>query len=101
MPTTIEELEGLIEDTIAQANSILFLNHNILEEYESRRKKVNPTLCFLVLISFFCILLHLFIVSPQVEELSRKQEIDEKEFSAKLDEINALKVREIWWLSYS
>ncbi|XP_058203273.1 structural maintenance of chromosomes protein 5 [Rhododendron vialii] len=65
MPTTIEELEGLIEDTIAQANSIMFLNHNILEEYESRRKKV--------------------------EELSRKQEIDEKEFSSQLDEINALK----------
>lgn len=65
MPATIEELEVSIEDTIAQANSIFFLNHNILEEYESRRKKI--------------------------EELSRKHEMDEKEFSAQLDEINALK----------
>ncbi|KAH7851079.1 hypothetical protein Vadar_007020 [Vaccinium darrowii] len=65
MPATIEELEVAIEDTIAQANSIFFLNHNILEEYESRRKKI--------------------------EELSRKHEMDEKEFSAQLDEINELK----------
>lgn len=40
LPTTLEELEAAIQDTISQANSILFLNHNILEEYESRQRKV-------------------------------------------------------------
>lgn len=40
MPTTVEELEAAIQDTITQANGILFLNHNILEEYENRQRKV-------------------------------------------------------------
>lgn len=43
MPVSIEELEAAIQDTISQANSILFLNHNILEEYEGRRRKVYLT----------------------------------------------------------
>lgn len=42
MPLTIEDLEAEIQDNISQANSILFLNHNILEEYESRQRKVTP-----------------------------------------------------------
>ncbi|GER46106.1 structural maintenance of chromosomes 5 [Striga asiatica] len=65
MPATIEELEATIQDTISQANSILFLNNNILEEYESRQRKI--------------------------EELTRKQEMDGKELKDLLDEINALK----------
>ncbi|KAL6998217.1 hypothetical protein U1Q18_008343, partial [Sarracenia purpurea var. burkii] len=65
MPSTIEELEAAIQDTISEANSILFLNHNILEEYESRPRKI--------------------------EELSKKQELDEKQWNRQLDEINALK----------
>ncbi|KAL2234154.1 UNVERIFIED_CONTAM: Structural maintenance of chromosomes protein 5 [Sesamum indicum] len=65
MPTTVEDLEAAIQDTISEANSILFLNHNILEEYESRQKKI--------------------------EELTNKQEMDEKELNIRLDEINALK----------
>lgn len=40
MPTTIEELEAAIQDNLAQANSILFLNQNVLQEYEHRREKV-------------------------------------------------------------
>lgn len=40
MPTTIEELEATIQDNISQANSILFLNQNILQEYEHRQKQV-------------------------------------------------------------
>ena len=32
MPTTIEELEVAIEDIMSQANSMLFLSNNILEE---------------------------------------------------------------------
>ena len=40
MPTTIEELEAAIQDNISQANSILFLNNNILEEYEHRKRQV-------------------------------------------------------------
>ncbi|KAK6140525.1 hypothetical protein DH2020_025724 [Rehmannia glutinosa] len=66
MPATVEDLEAAIQDTISQANSILFLNHNILEEYESRQRKI--------------------------EELTNKQEMDEKELNDLLDEINALKV---------
>ncbi|KAI3445060.1 hypothetical protein Pfo_001725 [Paulownia fortunei] len=65
MPTTVEELEAAIQDTISQANSILFLNHNILEEYESRQRKIKA--------------------------LTDKQEMDEKELNGRLDEINALK----------
>lgn len=65
MPVTIEELEAAIQDTISQANSILFLNHNILEEYESRQRKI--------------------------EALSQKQEMDEKELHSLVDDINALK----------
>ncbi|XP_010922195.1 structural maintenance of chromosomes protein 5 [Elaeis guineensis] len=41
MPGTIEELEAAIQDTISEANSILFLNQNILQEYESRQRKVD------------------------------------------------------------
>lgn len=41
MPGTIEELEAAIQDNISEANSILFLNQNILEEYENRQCKVN------------------------------------------------------------
>lgn len=40
MPGTIEELENAIEDLRSQANSIMFLNQNILEEYENRQQKV-------------------------------------------------------------
>lgn len=65
MPTTVEELEAAIQDTTSEANSILFLNHNILEEYESRQRKI--------------------------EALKNKQEADEKELNSLLDDINALK----------
>ncbi|XP_047983367.1 structural maintenance of chromosomes protein 5 [Salvia hispanica] len=65
MPTTVEELEAAIQDTITQANGILFLNHNILEEYENRQRKI--------------------------EALTNKQEADEKELKSLLDEIDALK----------
>ncbi|XP_057458150.1 structural maintenance of chromosomes protein 5-like [Lotus japonicus] len=40
MATTIEELEAAIQDTTAQANSILFVNHNILEQYEDRQRHI-------------------------------------------------------------
>jgi len=40
MPTTIEELEAAIQDTTSQANSILFVNHNILEQYKDRQRQV-------------------------------------------------------------
>jgi len=43
MPGTIEELEADIQDNISEANSILFLNQNILQEYENRQQKVNPS----------------------------------------------------------
>lgn len=40
MPTTIEELEAAIQDLKSQANAIFCLNQNVLEEYESRQRKV-------------------------------------------------------------
>lgn len=40
MPTTIEDLEAAIQDNIAQANSILFVNQNVLKEYEERQIQI-------------------------------------------------------------
>lgn len=68
MPTTVEELEAAIQDNISQANSILFLNPNILAEYEDRRR--------------------------QIEAIARKHEADKRELTRCLTEINALK--EYW-----
>ncbi|KAK9169853.1 hypothetical protein Syun_001993 [Stephania yunnanensis] len=70
MPATIEDLEAAIQDNISQANSIFFLNHNVLEEYESRRKKI--------------------------ESISSKLEEDEEELKSCLTEIDTLKEN---WLS--
>ncbi|GMY22549.1 structural maintenance of chromosomes protein 5 isoform X2 [Fagus crenata] len=68
MPTTIEELEAAIQDNISQANSMLFLNNNILEEYEHRKH--------------------------QIEALATKLEADNKELRRCLSEIDNLK--ETW-----
>ncbi|KAK9283376.1 hypothetical protein L1049_011618 [Liquidambar formosana] len=65
MPTTIEELEAAIQDNISQANSILFLNNNILKEYEERQRKI--------------------------ESLDMRLEADEKQLRRCLGEIDALK----------
>ncbi|KAK7835531.1 structural maintenance of chromosomes protein 5 [Quercus suber] len=65
MPTTIEELEAAIQDNISQANSMLFLNNNILEEYEHRKN--------------------------QIEDLAKKLEADNKELRRCLAEIDNLK----------
>ncbi|KAF5736462.1 structural maintenance of chromosomes protein 5 [Tripterygium wilfordii] len=40
MPTTIEELEAAIQDNLSQANTILLLNQNVLQEYEHRQKMI-------------------------------------------------------------
>ncbi|KOM30451.1 hypothetical protein LR48_Vigan01g000500 [Vigna angularis] len=68
MPTTIEELEAAIQDTTAQANSILFVNHNILEQYKDRQR--------------------------QIEDLAAKLEADRKESTRCLAELNDIKVEE-------
>ncbi|XP_077240474.1 structural maintenance of chromosomes 5 [Tasmannia lanceolata] len=65
MPATIEELEAAIQDNISHANSILFLNHNILEEYESRQHKI--------------------------DNIAAKLEVDNKELQGCLSEIDTLK----------
>jgi len=49
MPTTIEELKEAIQDTISQANLILFVNPNIVEEYEDRQREV-----LLIVVIFVC-----------------------------------------------
>ncbi|RDX71619.1 Structural maintenance of chromosomes protein 5, partial [Mucuna pruriens] len=65
MPSTIEELEAAIQDTTSQANSILFVNHNILEQYEDRQR--------------------------QIEDLAAKLEADKKESTRCLAEVNNIK----------
>ncbi|KAL9329885.1 hypothetical protein ACSQ67_004888 [Phaseolus vulgaris] len=65
MPTTIEELEAAIQDTTSQANSILFVNHNILEQYKDRQR--------------------------QIEDLAAKLEADKKESTRCLAELNNIK----------
>lgn len=40
MPSTIEELEAAIQDCRSQADSILCLNRNVIEEYEYRLRQV-------------------------------------------------------------
>ncbi|XP_020526897.1 structural maintenance of chromosomes protein 5 [Amborella trichopoda] len=69
MPTTVEELEASIQDSISEANSILFLNHNVLEEYENRQFQIN--------------------------QISEKHEADSKELDNCLSEIESLKEK---WL---
>ncbi|KAK6933847.1 RecF/RecN/SMC, N-terminal, partial [Dillenia turbinata] len=69
MPTTIEDLEAAIQDYTSQANSILFLNHNILEEYENRQHKI--------------------------EAIKMKLDADEKELTRCIEEISSLKEK---WL---
>ncbi|TVU29709.1 hypothetical protein EJB05_21288, partial [Eragrostis curvula] len=40
MPTTIEELEAAIQDIESEANSMLFLNQNVLQEYQTRQHEI-------------------------------------------------------------
>ncbi|XP_015936850.1 structural maintenance of chromosomes protein 5 isoform X1 [Arachis duranensis] len=40
MPTTIEDLNNAIQETISEARAIFTLNNNALEEYEYRRQKI-------------------------------------------------------------
>ncbi|GLJ07233.1 hypothetical protein SUGI_0062420 [Cryptomeria japonica] len=41
MPETVEELEAAIQDCTAQANAVMFLNPNVLDEYERRCEKIS------------------------------------------------------------
>lgn len=95
MPGTIEELENAIEDLRSQANSIMFLNQNILEEYENRQQKV----CI-----WFCLNIWTYFrsnwICSQIEALTKKQEADEKDLNTCLDEINSLKASR-QWVSYA
>ncbi|XP_026451778.1 structural maintenance of chromosomes protein 5-like [Papaver somniferum] len=65
MPNTIDELEAAIEENIWQTNLILQLNRNVLEEYESRQKKI--------------------------QEISKKLEADEEELKMRAADIHSLK----------
>ncbi|XP_010547291.1 PREDICTED: structural maintenance of chromosomes protein 5 [Tarenaya hassleriana] len=70
MPTTIEELEAAIQDNVSQANSILLLNQNVLQEYEHRQR--------------------------QIGSIATKLEADKKDLSKCLEDIDSLKER---WLA--
>ncbi|OWM78401.1 hypothetical protein CDL15_Pgr016125 [Punica granatum] len=82
MPITVEELEAAIQDNISQANSIMFLNPNILAEYEDRGRQ-------------FCTALAITAVASQIETISDKLEADKREQACCLTEINVLKEK---WL---
>ncbi|KAF8658783.1 hypothetical protein HU200_059269 [Digitaria exilis] len=41
MPDTVEDLEAAIQDNESEANSMLFLNQNVLQEYLNRQYKVS------------------------------------------------------------
>ncbi|VYS66967.1 unnamed protein product [Arabidopsis thaliana] len=69
MPTTVEELEAAIQDNLSQANSILFINENILQEYEHRQS--------------------------QIYTISTKLETDKRDLSICMKEIDSLKEK---WL---
>ncbi|AQK66397.1 Structural maintenance of chromosomes protein 5 [Zea mays] len=47
MPTTLEELETAIQDTESEANSMLFLNQNVLQEYQNRQHEVSKYVWFI------------------------------------------------------
>jgi hypothetical protein len=60
MPTTVEELEAAIQDTESEANSMLFLNQNVLQEYQNRQHEVLKYVLFicagqLAMIMFYCL----------------------------------------------
>ncbi|KAF8687402.1 hypothetical protein HU200_043092 [Digitaria exilis] len=40
MPDTVEDLEAAIQDTESEANSMLFLNQNVLQEYQNRQREI-------------------------------------------------------------
>lgn len=89
MPTTIEELEATIQDTISQANSILFVNHNILEQYEDRQRQV----LFILVVCFGLFpFSSIFTVTFQIEDLATKLEADKKESRRCLAELDNIKV---------
>lgn len=88
MPGTVEELEAAIQDNISEANSILFLNQNILEEYENRQHKVNE--CVLHKKSWIFFLISVYVW--QIEAIEAKLQMDESELSGCLHEVNTLKV---------
>ena len=90
MPTTIEELEAAIQDNISQANSILFLNHNVLEEYEHRQRQV-----LMLLIINLSLLMHgwyVYAVILQINIIARKLEADKHELRKCMAEVDELKV---------
>jgi hypothetical protein len=60
MPTTLEELETAIQDTESEANSMLFLNQNVLQEYQNRQHEVSKYVWFicagqLAMVMFYCL----------------------------------------------
>lgn len=98
MPTTIEELEAAIQDTLSQANSTLSLNQNVVEEYEHRQGKVMlESWDYLFFISFIVLALklHLPLQALQIEAITKKLEADKEELKKCLAEIDALKVRDV------
>ena len=92
MPTTIEELDAAIQDYISQANSIVFLNRNILQEYEDRERQV----FFYYLFFFWVIIVSSMVCISQIEAISAKLEADNKELQRCLADIDALKVSKVF-----
>ena len=47
MPTNIEELEAAIQGIESEANSMLFLSQNVLQEYQNRQCEVQSEFALL------------------------------------------------------
>lgn len=92
MPSTIEELEAAIQDTLEQAGSILLLNQNVLAEYELRQRKVNAFLIELNIHLVTLMLIVCYYYAWKIETLAKTLEEEEHGLGTLLAEIDALKV---------
>lgn len=97
MPTTIEELEAAIQDNISQANSILFLNPNIVAEYENRQREAIFALRFFHSVVYKCICWQKFL---QIGKIASKLEVEKRELNRCVAEVDALKVGHSPFLSF-
>lgn len=70
MPTTLEELETAIQDTESEANSMQFLNQNVLKEYQNRQHEVSKYVWFICASQLVMVMLCLTILVFSLAELS-------------------------------
>ncbi|MED6219163.1 hypothetical protein PIB30_033272 [Stylosanthes scabra] len=90
MPTTIEDLNTAIRETIFEAGSIFTPNSNALEEYEGRQQKV--LVLFLHLALHYVDMSSEVTVNFQIEELAAELAAEEEKHGRSNTEIEEIKV---------